>query len=78
MGGVGVCWDNAVAESFFSHLKTEMFYQRAWPTRMHVRTAVMDYIETWYNRRRPHARAGGIPPVMARAAHQTRDHAVAA
>ena len=78
MGAVGVCWDNAVAESFFSHMKTEMFYQHSWPTRLHVRTAVMDYIEVWYNRRRPHARAGGIPPIAARTAYQTRDHAVAA
>ena len=55
-----------------------MFHQRFWPTRLHLRTAVMDYIEIWYNRRRPHARAGGIPPAAARAAHQARDHAVAA
>ena len=38
----------------------------------------MDYIEVWYNRRRPRARAGGIPPIAARTAYQTRDHAVAA
>ena len=31
MGAVGVCWDNAVAESFFSHLKTEMFHQQSFP-----------------------------------------------
>jgi transposase InsO family protein len=68
MGSVGVCWDNAVAESFFSHLKTEMYYQRSWPTRMHARTAIMEYIEIWYNRRRPHARAGGRPPAAAREA----------
>ncbi|QIM16220.1 IS3 family transposase [Leucobacter insecticola] len=78
MGEVGVCWDNAVAESFFSHLKTEMFYQRSWRTCLHARTAIMDYIESWYNRRRPHARAGGIPPVAARIAYETRDQSLAA
>lgn len=78
MGEVGVCWDNAVAESFFSHLKTEMYYQRSWPTRLHARTEIMDYIESWYNRRRPNARAGGIPPMTARINYETRDQLLAA
>lgn len=77
MGAVGVCWDNAVAESFFSHLKTEMYYQQSWPTRIHARTAIMEYIEIWYNRRRPHTRAGGRPPAAAREAFTT-GHAKAA
>lgn len=74
MGAVGVCWDNAVAESFFSHLKTEMFHQQAFQNHLAARTAVMEYIEVWYNRRRPHRYNGGISPVAARALHQARDH----
>ena len=73
MGAVGVCWDNAVAESFFSHLKTEMFHQQSFPNHLSARTAVMEYIEVWYNRRRPHRHNGGISPAAARTAHQARD-----
>ncbi|WP_426990382.1 IS3 family transposase [Pseudarthrobacter sp. Y6] len=71
MGAVGVCWD-AVAENFFSHLKTEMYHQHTFGGRLAARTAVMEYIEGWYNRRRPNRRAGGIPPAAALATHQTR------
>ena len=72
MGAVGVCWDNAVAENFFSHLKTEFYHHQRFSNRTAARTAVMDYIETWYNRRRPNHRAGGIPPAAALATHKTR------
>ncbi|MBP2215108.1 transposase InsO family protein [Arthrobacter sp. CAN_C5] len=72
MGAVGVCWDNSVAENFFSHLKTEFYHHEHFTTRLAARSAVMDYIESWYNRRRPNRRAGGIPPTAAHAAHQTR------
>ncbi|BCW48008.1 hypothetical protein StoSoilB13_03500 [Arthrobacter sp. StoSoilB13] len=51
MGKVGVCWDNAVAENFFSHLKTEFYHHQRYPSRLAARTGVMDYIEAWYNRR---------------------------
>lgn len=78
MGDVGNCWQNAVAESFFSHMKTEMFYQRSWPNRLELRTAMLEYIEIWYNRQRPHRRAGGISPAAARAAYQASSHTVAA
>jgi transposase InsO family protein len=71
MGAVGMCWDNAVAENFFSHLKTEFYHHERFGSRLAARTAVMDYIEGWYNRRRPNRRAGGIPPATAHAAHQT-------
>lgn len=78
MGDVGNCWQNAVAESFFSHMKTEMLYQRSWPTRLELRTAMLEYIEIWYNRKRPHSRAGGLPPIQARTIHQTASYAAAA
>ncbi len=72
MGKVGVCWDNAVAENFFSHLKTEFYHHERFGNRITARTAVMDYIETWYNRRRPNRRAGGVPPATALTTYQTR------
>lgn len=78
MGKVGVCWDNAVAENFFSHLKTEMFHQKQFPNHLSARTAVMEYIESWYNRRRPHGYNSGLSPVAARTAHQDVCHLAAA
>ena len=51
----GNCWDNAVAESFFATLKTEMVYRRRWSTRLELRAALFEYIETFYNRRRLHS-----------------------
>ncbi len=79
MGKVGVCWDNAVAENFFSHLKTEFYYHQWYATRLAARTGVMDYIESWCNRQRPNATAGYKTPVAALAAYCTRDqHQLAA
>lgn len=51
----GNCWDNAVAESFFATLKTELIYGRAWSTRYQLRSAVFDYLEVFYNRKRLHS-----------------------
>ena len=51
----GNCWDNAVAESFFATLKTELVYQQHWSTRVELRAALFDYIETFYNRSRLHS-----------------------
>jgi len=65
MGTVGVCWDNAVAENFFSHLKTEFYHHETFATRLEARTAVMEYIEGWYNRQRPNVRAGFRAPATA-------------
>lgn len=42
-----MCWDNSVAENFFSHLKTEMYHQHTFGNRLAARTAVMEYIEGW-------------------------------
>lgn len=61
MGKTG--WDNAVAESAFSSLKNEMYHHRAFTHRIAARTAVMEYIETWYNRRRPHTHNQGVSPL---------------
>ena len=46
----GNCWDNAVAESFFSSLKEERIPKRIYKTRDLARTDVFDYIEVFYNR----------------------------
>jgi putative transposase len=55
MSRKGNCWDNAVAESFFATLKTELIYRRSWSSRVELRAAVFDYIEIFYNRQRLHS-----------------------
>ena len=53
-------WDNAVAESFFKTLKTELVYHQDYETRIQAELAVFDYIETWYNRQRRHSALDGM------------------
>ena len=62
MSGRGNCWDNAVVESFFGTLKTELIYRRDWPTRHDAAAAIHEYIEVFYNRRRRHTTNGGEAP----------------
>lgn len=64
MGSTGVCWDNAMAESFFATLKTEFYYRRVWPTKHSATLAVGTWIEDRYNRRRRHSAIGQISPVQ--------------
>ena len=59
----GDCWDNAVAESFFGTLKTELLYELPLQTRSATRSAVADYIETFYNVRRRHSSLGYQSPL---------------
>ena len=63
MGQAGVCWDNAMAESFWATLKTEYYYRRAFTTRDQVYTGVATWIEDFYNRRRIHTSLGGRSPI---------------
>jgi transposase InsO family protein len=56
------CWDNAVAESFFSSLKGELIHRRSWATRAQARVAIVDYIEVFFNRRRLHSSLGYVTP----------------
>lgn len=59
----GDCWDNAVVESFFSSLKTELFGGRPWPqTRKEARRELFEYIEVFYNRKRLHSALGYLSP----------------
>lgn len=56
------CWDNAVAESFFSSLKKERIKKRIYKTRDLARADIFDYIEVFYNRKRRHSHLGGVSP----------------
>jgi putative transposase len=55
MSRKGNCWDNAVAESFFSTIKAELIRGRLWQGRLELRSAVFEYIEIFYNRQRFHS-----------------------
>jgi len=70
MGRTGVYWDNAAAETFFATLKNEMYYRYRFPTRARARFAVAEYIEVFYNRKRPHSSLGYKTPAAALAEHQ--------
>jgi hypothetical protein len=49
MGSIGDCFDNAVAESFFATLESELLDRRSWPTKRELSSAVFDFIEGFYN-----------------------------
>jgi transposase InsO family protein len=55
VGRTGICYDNAMAESFFAALKNERVHRTAYPTRAHARADIARYIEFWYNRNRLHS-----------------------
>jgi putative transposase len=76
MGATGVCWDNAMAESFFAALKNELVHRSVFPTRAHARRAVAEYIEIFYNRQRLHSGLGyQIPHEVLTAAQRQRSAA---
>lgn len=62
MSRKGDCWDNAVAESFFSTLEFELLMQNDWHTKQEARRAIFRYIEVWYNRKRRHSTLGYLSP----------------
>ena len=72
------CWDNAVAESFFATLKIELIYRVPWETVSAARTAVFEYIEVFYNRRRLHSALGYQSPAAYEASVKLRAPTAAA
>jgi len=62
MTGSGHCYDNAVIESFFATLKTELVYHERYATREEAKRSIFKYIEMFYNRTRIHSSLGGISP----------------
>jgi transposase InsO family protein len=63
LGRTGICYDNAMAESFNAALKTELVYRTAFPTHEHARKAIARYIEFFYNRKRLHSGLGYRIPI---------------
>jgi len=62
MSRTGNCWDNAVVESFFDSLKTELAHLRVWRNHWDARRDVFWYIEVFYNHQRLHSTLGYMPP----------------
>ena len=62
MSGKGNCYDNAITESFFSTLKTELVYSEKYKTRNQAKLSIFKYIEIFYNRQRKHSSLGNKSP----------------
>jgi putative transposase len=62
MGSRGDAYDNAVAETFFATLKKELVNRRSWPSRPELQSAVFEYIEAFYNRKRRHSTLNMLSP----------------
>jgi putative transposase len=62
MGSIGDCYDNAMAESFFATLETELIDRSDWATQADAKAAVFEYIEVFYNRIRRHSSLGNLSP----------------
>lgn len=62
MGATGVCYDNAITESFFHTLKVEAIHGERFETREELEMAIFDYIECFYNTQRKHSALGYLSP----------------
>ncbi len=62
MSRLGNCWDNTVAESFFSSLTKERIRKCIYKTRNLARADIFDDIEVFYNWARHHSHLGGVSP----------------
>ncbi len=71
----GDCWDNAVAESFFSSLKTEHVPDEGYPTRAAARAAINEYIDGFYNLTRRHSYNGYLSRLEFELKRQAARHA---
>jgi putative transposase len=71
MSRKGDCWDNAVSESFFHTLKTELTHQCKFKTRQEAKLAIFEYIEVFYNRIRIHSANNYLSPMDFEALQQS-------
>jgi len=62
MSPKGNCWDNAVAESFFGSLKSELVYRNSFESRKQAQLMIFDYVEIFYNKQRLHSGLGYLTP----------------
>ena len=72
MGSVGDAYDNAVIESFWGRMQTELLDRRQWKTRTELANAIFDYLEVFHNRRRRHSALGMLTPIEFEMQHSAR------
>jgi putative transposase len=72
LGRTGICYDNAMAESFFAALKNELIYRTVYPTRKKAAADIARYIELFYNSRRLHSKLGYRTPREVRIEHSNQ------
>jgi putative transposase len=70
MGSIGDCYDNAVIESFWGRVQTELLNRRRWRTRIELANALFEYLEIFHNRRRRHSALGTLTPIEYEMLHQ--------
>ena len=63
LGATGICYDNAVSESFFATYKKELIHTRPWPDIQRLRDQSNDWITNYYNTQRRHSTLGYLTPV---------------
>jgi transposase InsO family protein len=61
MGTIGDAYDNAVIESFWARMQTELLDRRRWTTRAELANAIFEYLEIFHNRQRRHSALGWRP-----------------
>ena len=70
MGSIGDCYDNAVIESFWGRMQTELLNRKKWKTRIELANAIFDYLEIFHNRQRRHSSIGLLTPIEYEMLHQ--------
>jgi putative transposase len=72
MGTIGDCYDNAVIESFWGRMQTELLNRRRWKTRIELASAIFEYLEVFHNRQRRHSALGMLTPIEYEKLHPTQ------
>ncbi|MBB0242527.1 transposase [Streptomyces alkaliphilus] len=62
MGSIGDCADNALMESFWGRVQTELLNRKRWRTRLEPANALFEYLEIFHNRQRRHSALGMLTP----------------
>ena len=75
LGTVGDAFDNAVVESFWGRMQTELLNRKRWSTRVELSSAIFDWIEVFYNRTRRHSSLGMMSPVAYEKLHAANPNA---
>jgi len=71
MGTIGDAYDNAVIESFWARMQTELLDRKRWTTRIELANAIFEYLEIFHNRQRRHSALGWLTPMEYEQRHTT-------